>query len=426
MRKIVNLLIIISVIMIAFSILQTKNFNGINLGQTEGSSSKFSRDKKETYNGEDSYKIESENYSDAMYFKTIETQKNSVYKVSCMVKTENIESETGDFGGFNICLKGKTNKSPSISGTNEWTKINFYFNSYNNTSVDVGFRLGENTGDCKGTVWIADLKIEKGINKKSNNWNFAVFIINKTKIKIKNQILEEQMSSSQKNSIIRCVKNFKSTCESFSNNRMDIEYEIFDLDNTITSLTMDKNAGYCLAPKDVYNIINKYVYEKDKKFDHIFVVANIGDSISNDQIEWLGLGGTVYDNIGYSNIRISGDTIKSYHMGSSNSFPEEVFLHEFLHTLEHNMKDLGYENTIALHDYDKYNYKNKSREGLKQWYYDYMNCNISSDKVSLTDEVYNTQPVTEENFRNSYEIENAFYNDRSIIETISEKISKIF
>ena len=81
MRKIVNLLIIISVIMIAFSILQTKNFNGINLGQTEGSSSKFSRDKKETYNGEDSYKIESENYSDAVYFKTIETQKNSVYKV---------------------------------------------------------------------------------------------------------------------------------------------------------------------------------------------------------------------------------------------------------------------------------------------------------------------------------------------------------
>lgn len=426
MKKIIDILIILAVVIIAFNMIQTKNFNGLNLGQTESSTSYFSRDKSQTYNGEDSYKIEAVNYSDAMYFKTIETNKNSVYKVSCMVKTENVQCESGDFGGFNICFKDKINKSPSISGTNDWTKVNFYFNSYNNTSVDIGFRLGENFGDCKGTVWIADLKIEQGAYRKSNRWNFAVFIINNSDIKIGSQRIHETISTSQKNSIVNCVKKFENTCEDFANGNMSINYEIFDLNDTVRTLTVDNNAGYCLAQKDVYSIINKYVYQEGKEFDHIFVVANIGESISNEKIDWLGLGGTLYDNIGYSNIRISGNTLKSYHIGSSNSFPEEVFLHEFLHTLERNMGDKGYDKIIALHDSDKYGYENNSRQGLKDWYYDYMNSAISKNKIALTEDVYYTQPVTEKSFRNSCELDNAFYKDASIIQVISEKLSKIF
>ena len=39
-----------------------------------------------------------------------------------------------------------------------------------------------------------------------------------------------------------------------------------------------------------------------------------------------------------------------------NTFPEEVFLHEFLHSLERNAQEYGY--TIpALHDNEKYGYK---------------------------------------------------------------------
>lgn len=426
MKKIINLMIILIVIIIALNIIQVRNFNGLKLGQMESGTSTFSRDKTQTYHGEESYKIESQNYSDAMYFQTIKTEKNSVYKVSCQVKTENVICEAGEFGGFNICLKDKTNKSPSLSGTNDWTEINFYFNSYHHDNIEIGFRLGENTGNCKGTVWICNFKIEKGVYKESKNWNFAVFIINHTDIKIGNETIKESMTTSQKNSIVRCMSRFKNTCEEFANGHMKIDYEIFDLNDTIKTLSYDEGAGYVIAQKDVYSIINQYVYDKNKNFDHIFIVANIGDTINNDKIDWLGLGGTLYDNIGFSNIRISGDTLKSYHTSSSNSFAEEVFLHEFLHTLEHNMADKGYHDIIALHDYEKYHYENKSREGLKKWYEDYMNSNISKNKIALTEDVYYTQPITEKSFRNSYELKNAFYEDSNFVQKISEKMSKIF
>ncbi len=424
-KQIIRVIITIVIIFIGFKLIQKMNFNGLQLGNGATGTSSFSRDSKEKFNGEVSYKIQSDDYRDAMFFKKIKTEKNSVYKVSCKVKTEDVKCIDGNYGGFNICLKDKVNKSQSISGTNDWTEVKFYFNSYNNESVDIGFRLGENTGDCKGTVWICDMKIEQGAFSRRKKWNFATFIIDNTDITIGNEKIEQKMTSSQKNSVVRCMSNFKNTCESFSNGRMEVEYEIFDLDETLTSLSYDKNTGYAITQKDVYNIINDYLYNQNKNFDHIFIVANIGDKISKEKIDWLGLGGTLYDNIGFSNIRISGDTLKSYHTSSYNTFSEEVFLHEFLHTLEHNMEDLGYD-PIALHDNEKYNYKNKSREGLKAWYYDYMNSNVSESKIALNDEVYNTQPVNEKNFKASYELKNVFFDDANFVQRLSEKISRIF
>ena len=59
-------------------------------------------------------------------------------------------------------------------------------------------------------------------------------------------------------------------------------------------------------------------------------------------------------------------------------FPEEVFLHEFLHTLERNSKEYGYE-VPALHDYEKYNYSDDRYDGLRKWYIAYMNGMIKTN-----------------------------------------------
>ena len=48
--------------------------------------------------------------------------------------------------------------------------------------------------------------------------------------------------------------------------------------------------------------------------------------------------------IGYSNIRLPNDKssyIYTYNP-SINTFPEEVFIHEFLHSLERNLKERNY------------------------------------------------------------------------------------
>ena len=84
-----------------------------------------------------------------------------------------------------------------------------------------------------------------------------------------------------------------------------------------------------------------------------------------------------YRNIGYSNIRLpENDKDYTYKYDyRANTFPEEVFIHEFLHTLERNAKEYGYE-VPALHDSSRYGYQSEPFIRLKNWYQDYMNQEI--------------------------------------------------
>ena len=80
-----------------------------------------------------------------------------------------------------------------------------------------------------------------------------------------------------------------------------------------------------------------------------------------------------YYGIGYSNIRLPNSS-KSYmykYDSRINTFPEEVFLHEFLHSLERTSQEYGYQ-IPELHDYEKYGYESQNLTGLKDWYQDYM------------------------------------------------------
>ena len=62
--------------------------------------------------------------------------------------------------------------------------------------------------------------------------------------------------------------------------------------------------------------------------------------------------------IGYSNIRLPNDSSSYIYTYNSriNTFPEEVFVHEFLHSLERIMQERNYD-IPELHDYKKYGYE---------------------------------------------------------------------
>ena len=135
-----------------------------------------------------------------------------------------------------------------------------------------------------------------------------------------------------------------------------------------------------------------------------------------------------YYGIGFSNIRLPNDS-KSYiykYNQRINTFPEEVFLHEFLHSLERNAKEYGYERP-ELHDYEKYGYKNEVLVGQKKWYTDYINKNIStnSGKIGLPEEIYNLKPAKSNNFEYSYQIKETFKEPENIIEEIKEIIESL-
>lgn len=134
-----------------------------------------------------------------------------------------------------------------------------------------------------------------------------------------------------------------------------------------------------------------------------------------------------YYGIGFSNIRLpNSENSYIYKYNSKiNTFPEEVLLHEFLHSLERNSEEYGYE-IPALHDYEKYGYKNEKLNGLKRWYTDYMNKNIKSTKgkIGLPAEVYTLKPAKNSDFEYSYKI-SEFKEPENIIQELKQLFKNI-
>lgn len=371
--------------------------------------------------------MQSDEFNDAMFYKTVNVEKNTSYKVSCMVKTENVISEKEiSASGAQICLADTVYASKSITGTNDWQRLEFIFNSRNKETVDIAFRLGGNGENCKGTAWFSDFKLEKGTAESNTNWNMVCFIFKNVDVLINQEGTEQRLKFSMTSEDIEIMKNnmqrLKNACKEISDNKMSIDYKIIEIDEPITSVSYDKEHGYYVDPVNVKDIIGKYI--ENAEYDHIFVAIRLGDMTKEIPVyDWIGLGGMDYYGIGFSNIRLPNDNSKSYAYKYNpylNTFPEEVFLHEFLHTLERNLIEYGY--TIpALHGNETYGYKHQALIGLKNWYKDYMTKKIWNSKtneyIGLDEIVYKLKPSHESDFTNAQEVE--FINEpKNIFEEI--------
>lgn len=224
MKKILNILffaILIVILVNLFNIYKNINFNEFEKSEYYQYNSEFLRDSNVKYSNIDSYKIVSNSYNDAMFYKTIDVTPNSVYRVTAMVKTENVKAETENSeAGANICIEDTTEKSISLVGTNDWQKVEFMFNSKNRTSVNIGFRLGSYDENCIGTAWFSDFKIEKGNLDNSNEWNFVCFIIENVNLDVeingKSVSVKTTMSEDDKNTMIKNMSRFKQSIQSLS------------------------------------------------------------------------------------------------------------------------------------------------------------------------------------------------------------------
>lgn len=217
------------------------------------------------------------------------------------------------------------------------------------------------------------------------------------------------------------ISRFESSTKELSNGKMSISYDFITIQEPLTSLSYDEENGYHVEAKNVRNLIDSYLQKEN--YDHIFVCVKLGDDKHQKDIpvyDWIGLGGMDYLGIGFSNIRLpNSDKSYAYKYNTKvNTFPEEVFLHEFLHSLERISEEYGYQRP-ALHDYSEYGYKDEPLVGLKEWYKDYMNCEIktSSGKIGLHRDIYMLKPNNNDNFKFSYSL-NEFKEPENIIEEI--------
>lgn len=160
------LLILIFIIFILYQQYASGNFNEFTRTEYKPYTSEFVRDNDVKYGNNESYKIISNEENDAMFYKNITVTPNTPYKVTCMVKTENVKTvKEVSNGGAHISILDTVEKSKSITGTNDWQKLEFIFNSKNRTSVNLGFRLGGYDDNCTGTAWFSNFTIESGSRK---------------------------------------------------------------------------------------------------------------------------------------------------------------------------------------------------------------------------------------------------------------------
>ena len=155
----ITVIILCVILWFVYRYYQENNFNDFVRSEEKLYTSEFKRDNKVKYSKQSSYRIKSEEYNDAMFYETIKVEKNQPYKVTCMLKTENVvpEEEQSSIGA-QISIEGSTERSIAIQGTTEWQKIEFIFNSEDRDTVNLGFRLGGNAGQAKGTAWFSDFR----------------------------------------------------------------------------------------------------------------------------------------------------------------------------------------------------------------------------------------------------------------------------
>ncbi len=432
-RKILSYLIMIVAIIALIVMYNKYNFNNFEKGIRKEGITTFTRDNNIKYGKKASYKIESKDYNDAMFSQNIKVTPNTPYKITCMIKTENVQNENNSTsGGAHICSNTTQERTKMITGTTNWQEITFMFNSKKATEVNIGFRLGGYETLSKGTVWFSDFKVEQGNLNNSNEWKMVCFIFPNIDVNVdingKKENIKLQMSNNEVSTIKTNLSRFQSSIKEISKNKMSITYDTYVINQPITTLSYDKNNGYYVSITDIYDNIKDYI--ENNEYDHIYIAFRMADK-QNGKTEltsdWIGLGGMEYMGTGFSNIRMPDDRQNlAYEFNYRvNTFPEEVFIHEFLHTLERNVAEYGYK-VPALHDYVLYGYKEDTIQGLKQWYTDYMNQEITyqNTKIGLPEEIYTYKPVHKSNFKYSVQI-NELKEPEGIIEVVQSIIKRV-
>lgn len=271
---IITIIILCILLFYAYDYYQSKNFNDFVKSEANIYKSQFERDDDIKYSNNRSYEIISPDYNDAMFYKTINVKKNQPYKLTCMVKTENVEAENNISGvGAHISIEGSTERSVAIQGTNDWQKIELIFNSKDRDTINIGFRLGGNLGEAKGKAWFSDFKLEEGTLENNSDWKFACFIFKNTDVNLNGNEIKLEVTNNDINDIKNTVERFEKSCYTLSEGKMTANCDIYEIDTPITELSYDEEFGYYVSPENVEKQIKNIIGKND--YDHIFVVVRL-------------------------------------------------------------------------------------------------------------------------------------------------------
>lgn len=206
--NIILLVVAVFIVYKMWNIYKLNDFGKFTKAEYTAGISNFTRDDTVKYSNQYSYKIESKEFNEALIYRNVEVEKDTAYKVTAMVKFENVENEKTDAeGGVNIGIMDTTEKSDSLIGNGDWQRLTFQFNSKDRTNVDIVFRLGSYDDNSKGTVWFSDFTLEKGQKNSSNNWSFICLIMKNLEVEIENNGVKTKTNMELQPSEISLIEN---------------------------------------------------------------------------------------------------------------------------------------------------------------------------------------------------------------------------
>lgn len=295
LKTIIYFIVIIIIILIGKSIYSKYNFYDYIKGVREEGKTSFTRDSDVVYSDMYSYKIENKDYNDAMFYKEIKVEPNTAYRVTCMVKTDNVINQNDKYiGGAQISINNTTECSEALTGTNDWTELTFMFNSNNRTSLEIGFRLGGYDEYSKGTAWFSDFTIEEGNMDSNTEWNMACFIIENidATVNVNGSYRNVNLSMSYEDiKVVReDMKRLQDSIESLSGSKMSITYDVIEITEPLTTISYDEENEYYVGPNDVKPLIQNYMERNE--YDYIYVVIRLGDLSKSNEVlvhDWIGL-----------------------------------------------------------------------------------------------------------------------------------------
>ncbi len=270
----ITLIILCILVYFAYQYYQSNNFNEFIRCEENLYTSEFKRDDEIKYSEKRSYKISSDEYNDAMFYKTIKVEKNQPYRITCMVKTENVIPQDDQAGiGAQISIEGTTERSIAIQGTNDWQQIELIFNSKDKENVNIGFRLGGYLGASKGRAWFSDFKLEEGISNSNNEWKFACFIFKTTDVDLNGKKVKLEVSGSDIRDINNTINRFETSCATLSKSKMKAKCDIYEIETPLNQLSYDDEFGYYVAPENIESQIKDTIFNSD--YDHIFAIVRL-------------------------------------------------------------------------------------------------------------------------------------------------------
>lgn len=118
-------------------------------------------DKKETYRGNPTLRLDSKDPDHTMATQVIAVEPNTRYRITAMVKAENIQFHEKGKDGPCLGIRGTFEKTKPLPKAFDWQEVVFDFDSKDRTEIEVGPHLGWHASVVSGTAWFSNLRMVK-------------------------------------------------------------------------------------------------------------------------------------------------------------------------------------------------------------------------------------------------------------------------